>query len=113
MKPADVVDLTRELVSLPSVTGDEGKIALLIADRLEAGGWHVIRQEVPPEAPGGAPRYNILALDDPSRSPEVVLTTHLDTVPPFIAPTEDDEHLYGRGTCDAKGIFAAQWIALE
>lgn len=109
----DVLDLARELVSIPSVTGDEGGVAKLVADRLEAGGWHVIRQEVPPEAPGGPARYNILAIDDPKRAPDVVLTTHLDTVPPFIALTEDDEHLFGRGTCDAKGIFAAQWIALE
>lgn len=112
-EPRDVVELARELVAIPSVTGDEGAIAQVIAERLEANHWHVLRQEVPPEVPGGPARYNILAVDDPSREPELVLTTHLDTVPPFIAPSEDDESLFGRGTCDAKGIFAAQWMAVE
>lgn len=112
-EPRDVLELARELIAVPSVTGSEGGIASLIADRLEENHWHVVRQEVPPEVAGGPARYNILAIDDPGRAPDVVLTTHLDTVPPFIALTEDDEHLYGRGTCDAKGIFAAQWMALE
>jgi acetylornithine deacetylase len=112
-EPCDVVALARELVAVPSVTGDEGGVAQLVAERLEKNLWHVTRQEVPPEVPGGPARYNILAVDDPALEPQLVLTTHLDTVPPFIAPTEDDEHLYGRGTCDAKGIFAAQWMAVE
>jgi acetylornithine deacetylase len=109
----DVVHLTRELIAFPSVTGDEGAIAQHIGARLEKDGWHVILQEVPPETASGAPRYNVLALDDPTVTPALVLTTHIDTVPPFIPPTEDDEYIYGRGACDAKGIFAAQWIAIE
>jgi acetylornithine deacetylase len=109
----DVVALTKELVAFPSITGDEGKIAHFLADRLEKEGWHVVRQPVPAETPGGAARINVLAVDDPSRPPDLVLTTHLDTVPPFIPPSEDDTYLYGRGTCDAKGIFAAQWIAAD
>ncbi|MCK6551250.1 M20/M25/M40 family metallo-hydrolase [Myxococcota bacterium] len=113
MIPHDVVELAKELVAFPSVTGDEGAIAQMIGDRLRAAGWHVTLQPVPPEKEGGPARFNLLAVDDPSITPELVLTTHLDTVPPFIAPTEDDEYLYGRGTCDAKGIFAAQWIAAE
>jgi acetylornithine deacetylase len=43
----------------------------------------------------------------------VVLSTHMDTVPPFIPSREDDLFLYGRGACDAKGIIAAQWAAAE
>jgi acetylornithine deacetylase len=109
----DVIALTRELVAFPSITGEEGRIATHIGDRLEAAGWHVVRQPVAPERSGGEPRINLLALDDPSREVQVVLTTHLDTVPPFIPPTEDDLYMYGRGTCDAKGIFAAQWLAAE
>jgi acetylornithine deacetylase len=45
--------------------------------------------------------------------PDVVLSTHMDTVPPFFGCTEDDEYLYGRGACDAKGIIAAQVAAAE
>src|SRR5262249_49489740 len=66
-----------------------------------------------PEKAGGPERINLLAMTDPGRPPDVVLTTHLDTVPPLIPLSEDDAYLYGRGTCDAKGIFAAQWIAAD
>jgi acetylornithine deacetylase len=37
----------------------------------------------------------------------------MDTVPPFIASSEDDGRIYGRGACDAKGIIAAQILAAE
>jgi acetylornithine deacetylase len=49
----------------------------------------------------------------PGITPDVVLSTHMDTVPPFFGCTEDDEFLYGRGTCDAKGILAAQIAAAD
>lgn len=111
----DVLELTRTLVNMPSVTNDEGAVAAYLIDALGRQGWTVRTQEIPPE--GGAepklPRLNVLALADPDAAPQVVLTTHIDTVPPFIPCTEDDEYLYGRGTCDAKGIFAAQWCAAE
>jgi acetylornithine deacetylase len=37
----------------------------------------------------------------------------MDTVPPFFASSEDDENIYGRGACDAKGIIAAMIAAAE
>jgi len=43
----------------------------------------------------------------------VVFSTHVDTVPPFIPSSEDETHIYGRGSCDAKGIIAAQIAAAE
>jgi len=45
--------------------------------------------------------------------PYVTLSTHLDTVPPYIAPRLDAERLHGRGSCDAKGIAAAMLVAAE
>ena len=114
-RAVDVIELTRTLVNIPSVTNDEGAVAAHVIQALRGQGWHVVTQPIPPE--GGAqphlPRLNVLALSAPDVVPQVVLTTHLDTVPPFIPCTEDDESLYGRGTCDAKGIFAAQWCAAE
>lgn len=112
----DVVELTRELVRIPSITNQEGQVSAFVRDRLRAAGWHVETQAIDPE-PGGEgaplPRLNVLATPRAGVVPKVVLTTHLDTVPPFIDLSEDPEHLYGRGTCDAKGIFAAQWVAAE
>ena len=49
----------------------------------------------------------------PGVTPDVVFSTHMDTVPPYFGCTEDDEFLYGRGTCDAKGIIAAQVAAAD
>ncbi len=48
-----------------------------------------------------------------NETPDVFLSTHMDVVPPFIPPTSDDEKIYGRGACDAKGIIASQIIAAE
>ena len=70
----------------------------------EERGYDVVEQPV------GDDRFNVLATLDP---PEVVLSTHIDTVPPFFPSRMDGDRLYGRGSCDAKGILAAQMTALE
>jgi acetylornithine deacetylase len=56
-------------------------------------------------------RLNLFATT--KASPEIVFSTHLDTVPPFIPSSEDETYIYGRGSCDAKGIIAAQILAAE
>ena len=76
-----------------------------LRDYLDSLGWTVELQEV------AAGQSNVIAYLN--EMPRVWLSTHMDTVPPFIAPTEDDEKIYGRGSCDAKGIIAAQIIAAE
>ncbi|HKP36792.1 MAG TPA: M20/M25/M40 family metallo-hydrolase [Pyrinomonadaceae bacterium] len=106
MKPeVDVLRLTRELVDIPSVTGEEFEIGNSLGELLNRLGYYVELQDIADE------RANIIATTEaPAR---VVLSTHMDTVPPFIASTEDDEFIYGRGACDAKGIIAAQIAAAE
>lgn len=98
-------DLTRRLIEIPSLTGDEAAVGEFLAMHLESLRYRVETQEV---APG---RFNVLATTQ--ESPHVVFSTHMDTVPPFIPSTEDDEYIYGRGSCDAKGIIAAQILAAE
>ena len=46
-------------------------------------------------------------------TPDLVFSTHMDTVPPYIPFSEDEDFVYGRGVCDAKGIIAAQVAAAE
>jgi acetylornithine deacetylase len=58
----------------------------------------------------GRERFNVYA-GILGNSPDVVLSTHIDTVPPFITSREDELYIYGRGSCDAKGIVAAQIAA--
>lgn len=101
----DVARLTRELIDIPSVTGDEFQIGTSLGELLNRLGYHVELQDISPE------RSNILATTE--AAPRVVLSTHMDTVPPFIGSSEDDEYIYGRGACDAKGIIASQIAAAE
>jgi len=101
----DVFRLTRELIDIPSVTGEEFQIGTSLAELLNRQGFHVDLQDISPE------RSNIIATT--AAQPRVVLSTHMDTVPPFIPSSEDEEFIYGRGACDAKGIIAAQIAAAE
>ncbi|MBP2646759.1 MAG: peptidase [Gemmatimonadetes bacterium] len=100
----DALELTRSLVRIDSTTGREGPVAAFLAAVLEQEGWIVVRQPV------DEGRFNVYAH---LGGPEVVFSTHLDTVPPFIDLREDETWLHGRGTCDAKGLAAAMIAAAE
>ena len=110
------IALTKQLVDIDSTTYHEGACGEVLAAILESGRWTVERQPVeqPETASGGkGPRFNLYATME-GLTPEVVFSTHFDTVPPFLgACREDSTHLYGRGVCDAKGILAAQLAAAE
>lgn len=101
----DPITLARRLVDIPSVSGDEGDAARALASQLTELGYHV---ELFDAAPG---RPNVLATT--AHPPRVVLSTHLDTVPPHFPARIADGALHGRGACDAKGIAAAQIAAAE
>jgi acetylornithine deacetylase len=104
-EPIDVFKLTRELIDIPSVTGEEFHVGTSLAELLKRRGYQVDLQEVEND------RANVIATT--GDQPKIVLSTHMDTVPPYIAASEDDEFIYGRGACDAKGIIAAQIAAAE
>jgi acetylornithine deacetylase len=91
-------------VNIESVTGHEKACAEFLQDYLKAGKFQVELQPVSHE------RANVFARWG---KPDVVLSTHLDTVPPFFPAREDGEFIYGRGACDAKGILASQIVAAE
>jgi acetylornithine deacetylase len=101
---SDVVALASELLSLESTTGREKDAVDFVARWLISRGWNVTLQEVEPQ------RSNVWAT---RRGGGVTLSTHLDTVPPFVAPRLEGDRLYGRGACDAKGIAAAMLIAAQ
>jgi len=98
----ELYELTKTLVNLESVTGHEQACAEFLRDYLARAGFEV---EMLPVSPG---RADVLALRG---KPDVVLSTHLDTVPPFMPAREDEDFIYGRGACDAKGILASQVMA--
>jgi acetylornithine deacetylase len=98
-------DLTKSLMNIPSVSGDEEAVGFYLRDYLRSLGWTVELQAVSEN------QNNVIAYLN--ETPRVFLSTHIDTVPPFIEASEDDEKIYGRGACDAKGIIAAQITAAE
>jgi acetylornithine deacetylase len=101
----DLFDLTKSLMNIPSVSGDEEAVGFYLRDYLRSLGWTVELQAVSEN------QNNVIAYLN--ETPRVFLSTHIDTVPPFIEASEDDEKIYGRGACDAKGIIAAQITAAE
>jgi acetylornithine deacetylase len=98
-------ELTKRLIDIPSVTGDEQAVAHFLAAHLESLGFSSGLQEVDKD------RFNLIATTE--ALPRVVLSTHMDTVPPHILSREDETRIFGRGSCDAKGIIAAQIIAAQ
>jgi acetylornithine deacetylase len=114
----DPIQLTKQLVDIDSTTYHEGLAGAFLYDFLLSEGYAVEKMEVEqPElkltpGAGSGERFNVYAAL-PGVTPDVVLSTHMDTVPPYFGSREDDEFLYGRGTCDAKGIIAAQIAAAD
>ena len=101
---SDVVALASELLSLESTTGHEKQAVDFVARWLITRGWNVTLQEVEPH------RSNVWAT---RHGGGVTFSTHLDTVPPFVAPRLDGGRLYGRGASDAKGIAASMMLAAQ
>ena len=101
---AHAVDLLHELVAIPSVTGAEAGMVDFFEERFRRRGWTVESIDV---SPG---RRDLFIHRG---RPRVVLTTHVDTVPPYFEPRREGGTLFARGACDAKGCAAAMAIALE
>ena len=104
MDPLTQVRLTREIVDIDSTTGREGEVGAFLVRLLRERGYDVIEQAVS----GG--RFNVYGSIG---QPDVVFSTHFDCVPPFFPSREEQGRIYGRGSCDAKGIAIAQIAAAE
>ena len=113
-EPLDPLTLTRALVEIESTTYHEGEVGDFLEEFLSGREWVVEKTAVPQPAESGqsGSRWNVYG--GPQRGePDLVFSTHMDTVPPYIPFSEDDEFMYGRGVSDAKGIIAAQVTAAE
>ncbi len=103
----DAITLTRQLVDIESITGNEAAVGNYLYGELCRLGYQTRKMPVEGD------RFNIYATMPEHSDPTVVFSTHMDTVPPFIPSSEDASSIYGRGSCDAKGIIAAQIAAAE
>ena len=108
--PVNPVQLTRQLMDIDSTSGNEAACGHFLATYLIARGYEVELIHIPVTA--GEERFNVYA-SLPGVAPDLVLSTHMDTVPPYIGSSEDEDFIYGRGSCDAKGIIASQIAAAE
>src|ERR1700675_4780148 len=104
----NVFELTRALIDIESVTNSERRVGEFLfthlANLAKRHAGRVERMEVEPD------RFNVIGYWG---QPLVTLSTHMDTVPPFFPSREDEETIWGRGACDAKGIIAAMITAAE
>jgi acetylornithine deacetylase len=103
----DLFALTRRLIDIESITPNESAVGDFLLEELLRRGMDAKKMPVQGD------RANVLATWPGHVSPDVVFSTHMDTVPPFIGSSEDEGRIYGRGACDAKGIIAAQIMAAE
>src|SRR6266704_64747 len=104
----NLFELTRALVDIESTTNHEKNMGDYLFAHLSAlTSRHDGRIE---RIAAEANRDDIFASWG---EPVVTLSTHMDTVPPFFASREDDKFIWGRGSCDAKGIIAAMIAAAE
>jgi acetylornithine deacetylase len=105
----NVFELTRALVDIESITNNEEAVGAYLLEYLTPlaarFGGRVEPMGVEPR------RFNVFA--QWGGRPTVTLSTHLDTVPPFFISREDEDHIWGRGACDTKGIIAAMIKAAE
>ena len=99
----DPIALARQLIDIPSTTDNEAAVGEFLESRLSALGYACRRHAVTET------RFNLFAAA--GGRPRVILNSHIDTVPPWFAPREDAEYLYGRGACDTKGVYAAMIAA--
>ncbi|MEK6863726.1 MAG: M20/M25/M40 family metallo-hydrolase [Nanoarchaeota archaeon] len=98
----DVMEFLRELLKIPSPSGEERQIGLFIAKRLKRN-FSVKLQKV-------GSRFNILATKG---TPKIIFAAHIDTVPGKLELKEDKKYIYGRGACDTKASIASIIVAAE
>jgi acetylornithine deacetylase len=102
--PERIAQWTLQLCQVDSTTGHEARMIPLLTGMFRNLGARILWQSVE----GG--RCNLLATWG---NPKLLFTTHLDTVPSYLPSHREGDRLWGRGTCDAKGILATMMETLR
>jgi acetylornithine deacetylase len=110
---SSLLKLHKELVQHESISGNEHNVAQYLIKYLKSQNFTVETQDVGPQESSGPPRQNILAYVGAQRKTRVLVSSHIDTVPPFWPYERRGDQIWGRGSVDAKGSVATQIIATE
>ncbi|KAK5018474.1 acetylornithine deacetylase [Cryomyces antarcticus] len=109
----DLLSLHKSLVEVESISSNELEVGIWLVRYLKEQGYTVEKQKVSEK------RFNVLAYSGKERNTKVLLSSHMDTVPPFWpyklaknASSPTHTQIWGRGSVDAKGCIAAQTIAV-
>src|SRR5207244_12580758 len=98
----DFVALTRQLVDIESITGNEGPVGDFLCGQLNRLGYEAQKMRVEGE------RCNVYATTPQQPQPTIVFSTHMDTVPPFIRSSDDVRRVYGSSLCNNKDKINTQ-----
>jgi acetylornithine deacetylase len=101
-KNTEVERLLQTLMEIPSSSGDEGGVLRFLEELLNKEGFVIQRIPVSKQT---------FCLFATVGQPNLIFQAHTDTVSPFISFSQDDEFIYGRGSCDTKGSIAAMVVA--
>ncbi|KAF7537334.1 hypothetical protein G7054_g3863 [Neopestalotiopsis clavispora] len=102
-----LLDLHKSLIEISSISGSERNVSDFLGGYLRDRGFTVEAQPVKED------RQNIFAYSGKSRKTRVLVTSHIDTVPPFWPYERKGNEIWGRGSVDAKGSVAAQVAAVQ
>jgi acetylornithine deacetylase len=106
----ELLSLHRKLIEIESISGNEKNVGEWLKGYLEGKNLTVELQEVEEG------RYNVFAYPGQERKTKVLVSSHIDTVPPYWPyerkTTNGIDEIWGRGSVDAKACVAAQTIAV-
>lgn len=111
-----LVAFTQEIIRIPSMTGDEGKLAQVVLERLRGVGVDLAFVDGIGNVVG--------VLRGKGDGPNILLNGHLDVVPagraenwhgydPFGAEIDEEGNIHGRGAADLKGGLSVQIYTMQ
>ena len=111
----DLYSLHRNLVNIESISGNEHSVGSFLESYLQDHNYTLERQYVKPESTSGhRRRFNLLAYPGTKRQTRILLSSHIDTVPPFYGyEIRKNDRIWGRGSVDAKACVATQFQAVQ
>ncbi|KAM3580553.1 hypothetical protein VKS41_007214 [Umbelopsis sp. WA50703] len=110
----ELFEFHRNIMAIDSTSGHETSATDYIANHLRSLNYTVELQPVHnPALNSSIRRENIYAYLGSNRTTRLLINSHVDTVPPYYPPSDDNENVYGRGANDAKGQIAVQLFAIE